>query len=530
MSESVDDLIQNARGFLASGQPGAARAVLDRALALDPDTIDAHLLLGGIAWSENRRRDTVRHALDAARIAAREGRSLLAATSALAQVGETLAAKQLLDHPFFVETTDATLLAQAAALRQMLEQHGASLALLERAHARGLDGFDYRFDHAIQLAFNGRLREAEDAFEYCIGMGVPSGRAYVNLARMRRQTPERNHLRSIDSMLRLAPSGSEDEAGLEFARYKELEDLGRFDEAWQALSRGNAIMAKDSVYEPARRERLLEGMRELCTPEFLRPVESAQEGPMPIFVIGMTRSGTTVLERILDNHSQIRSAGEIKDFGSQLAYGADETTQRVLDGRLLTRLPGVDYAEVGARYLERTQWRAEGRSWFVDKFPPNWQVAGLIQRALPKARILHLVREPMDVCFSNYRAIFGKSYMWSYDLDHLAHYHRQYRRTMAHWHQAMPGQILDVHYADLARDPEAVARRVFAFCGLDFEEGCVDLSRNTTAVATWSMAQVRGAIHARAFEEWRPYQKHLAGLISALADDVPADGLATAQA
>jgi len=138
MSESVDDLIQNARGFLASGQPGAARAVLDRALALDPDTIDAHLLLGGIAWSENRRRDTVRHALDAARIAAREGRSLLAATSALVQVGETLAAKQLLDHPFFVETTDTTLLAQAAALRQMLEQHGASLALLERAHARGL--------------------------------------------------------------------------------------------------------------------------------------------------------------------------------------------------------------------------------------------------------------------------------------------------------------------------------------------------------------------------------------------------------
>ncbi|HEY2345879.1 MAG TPA: sulfotransferase [Xanthomonadaceae bacterium] len=516
MNESVDGLIQSARGFLASEQPAAARAVLDRLLAIEPDHVDAHLLLGGIAWRENRRRDTVRHALDAARIASREGRSLLAVASALVHVGETMAAKQSLDHPFFAETGDHAVLVQAAALRQMLDQHPAALALLERAHALGLDGFEYRFDHAIQLAFNGRLREAEDEFEQCIGLGVPSGRAYVNLARMRRQTPERNHLRSIEGMLRLAAPGSEDEAGLEFARYKELEDLGRFDEAWRALSRGNAIMARDSVYVPERRERLLEGLRELCTPEFLRPVESAQAGPMPIFVIGMTRSGTTVLERILDNHSQIRSAGEIKDFGAQLAYGANEATQRVLDGRMLARLPGVDYAEVGARYLAQTQWRAEGRSYFVDKFPPNWQVAGLIRRALPGARILHLVREPMDVCFSNYRAVFGRSYMWSYDLDHLAHYHRQYRRTMAHWHAVMPGQILDVHYADLAREPEVVARKVFEFCGLDHEQGCADLSRNTTAVASWSMAQVRGGIHARAFEEWRPYEAQLAGLRAAL--------------
>lgn len=515
MNESVGGLIQSARGFLASEQPAAARAVLDRLLALEPGNVDAHLLLGGIAWRENRRRDTVRHALDAARIVPDEGRPLLEVASALAQVGETVAAKELLDRPFFAQSSDGSLLAQAATLRQSLEQHAASLALLERAHASGLDGLDYRFDHAIQLAFNGRLREAEDEFEYCIGMGIPSGRAYVNLARMRRQTPERNHLRSIESMLRLVQRGSEDEAGLEFARYKELEDLGRFDEAWQALVRGNAIMGKDSIYVPARRESLLDGLRTLCTPDFVRPAGPAREGPQPIFVVGMTRSGTTVLERILDNHSQVLSAGEIKDFGAQLAYGTNEATQRILDGRTLAKLPAVDYAEVGDRYLERTQWRAQGRRYFVDKFPPNWQVAGLIRRALPGARILHLVREPMDVCFSNYRAIFGRSYMWSYDLEHLAHYHRQYRRTMAHWHAVMPGQILDVRYADLVRDPEAVAREVFYFCGLGHEAGCVDLSRNTTPVASWSMAQVRGGIEGRA-EEWRPYEAQLAGLRAAL--------------
>lgn len=517
MTESVERAWSRAREYLATEQYAAARVTLESLLADDPQNTEAHLLLGGIAWKENRRLDALRHAHDAARVVPDDGTTLLSVIAALIQIGECTMARDLLDRPFFAGTHDGEVLAQAASLHQMIEDHEGSLALYERARAAGCDDQEFHFNLSNQLSFNGRLREAEEELERCLGSGKPLGKAYVNLSRLRRQTPEHNHLEAIEQVSGQVQPGSEDQAALEFARYKELEDLGRHDEAWNALAKGNALMAARTAYDAPRKERLLEDLRKLCTANFVGAGRQfAQDGPAPIFIVGMTRSGTTVLDRILGNHSQVRSAGEIKDFGAQLAHVTRQCTQRVIDRRMLDRLADVSYAEVGARYLAQTQWRARGRRFYVDKFPPNWQVAGLIHRALPQARIVHLVRSPMDVCFSNFRAFFGQSYVWSYDVDRLAHYYLQYRRTMAHWHEVMPGQVLNVGYSDLVRDPEATARQVFDFCGLDYEEGCVDLTRNEAAVASWSMAQVRQSIHASAFDEWRPYATQLVGLRTAV--------------
>jgi len=162
--------------------------------------------------------------------------------------------------------------------------------------------------------------------------------------------------------------------------------------------------------------------------------------------------------------------------------------------------------------LAQTQWRAKGKKFFIDKLPRNWMLAGMIRRALPQARILNLVRDPMDVCFSNFRALLGDAFNYSYDLDALAQHYLQYRHVVAHWHHAMPGAILDVDYGELVKDPERVVREVFDFCGLEWESGCSDLARNKSTVATLSMAQVRDAVHTRSFEEWRPYEKHLDNL------------------
>ena len=143
-------------------------------------------------------------------------------------------------------------------------------------------------------------------------------------------------------------------------------------------------------------------------------------------------------------------------------------------------------------------------------------VAGLIHRALPQARILNLVRDPMDVCFSNFRALLGDTFPWSYDLQALAAHYKQYRRVLAHWHAAMPRKILDVPYSELTRDPEKMARKVLDYCGLEWEPGCVDITRNEAAVATLSMSQVREPIHTRFFEEWRHYEQQLLPLRQAV--------------
>jgi hypothetical protein len=306
--------------------------------------------------------------------------------------------------------------------------------------------------------------------------------------------------------------GSEDEACLEFAQYKELEDLGRFDQAWDALQRGNAIMHARRRPQPTTEQAMIDAVIARCTPQFLQPGPQRFDGPMPIFIVGMPRSGTTLLERVLGNHSQVTPAGELADFTQQWRWAADQHDRNGAgDSRA-----AVDFVELGQRYLEQTQWRAAGKPFYVDKLPQNYMLAGFIRRALPQARILHMTREPMDLCFSNYRALFGNEFGYTYDMSTVAEHHFQYRRLMNHWHAAMPGAIHDVSYEALVSDTETTARKLLAYCGLEFEPRCLDTASNKTPTATLSTNQVREPIHRRGLQEWRPYERQLEPLRQAL--------------
>jgi tetratricopeptide (TPR) repeat protein len=507
---SNDRLWSRAQRYLTEGQPVAARVALESLLQRDPTHAEAHLILGNIAWTEDRLRDAIHHASIAARNLPDDAMVISSVAQLLHQVGEIVAARACLEHPVLALTQDADALMRLAELRKMLGEHPESLALLDRALAVGRDDADFHFDRGLELTFNGRLQEAESEYENTLRINPVYGRASLAVARLRKQTLQSNHLDVIAARIQNVVPGTEDHASLEFARYKELEDMGRYDEAWLALAHGNALMFALKGYDAKHAWGLFEELIRRCTPQLLRPESVQFDGPQPIFILGMPRSGTTLLDRILSNHSQVTSAGELDDFGRQLRRVANHRI--TLDEQILRQLGELDYADIGKGYLAQTQWRANGARYFIDKLPRNWMVAGLIRRALPQARILNLVREPMDVCFSNFRALLGDAFGYSYNLDALAAHYLQYRRVLEHWHSAMPGQILDVAYGDLVRQPEEVARKVFAFCGLDWEPGCVDLTRNKAAVATLSMVQVREPIHTRSFEEWRPYEQHLTKL------------------
>jgi hypothetical protein len=255
---------------------------------------------------------------------------------------------------------------------------------------------------------------------------------------------------------------------------------------------------------------------DLCDEHFLGAGDGAavEDGPKPIFIVGMPRSGTTLLDRILGNHSEIASPGELPDFPNQLRwtadmYGADPGTG-IVEARLLDRLRGgFDYRLLGQRYLQQSRWRAGGKSFYIDKLPANFILAGIIHRALPGARILAMRRDPMDVCYSNWKAYFGDSYAYSYGIETLAAHYIQYRKVVSHWQSVMPDAVMDVDYAALVDDPEAVTANVLGFCGLPYEAGCVDITRNRQPVSTLSSPQVREKIHRRALGEWRRYEKQL---------------------
>ncbi|GAB3345890.1 tetratricopeptide repeat-containing sulfotransferase family protein [Lysobacter tyrosinilyticus] len=505
-----------AQQALAAGNMAVARQWLEATLAADPHHAQAHVMLAGVALSQQRLRDASAQLLEAARRPPADAAQLQRLVQALLRVGEVVAAKQCLASPVIARCSEGRVLAQIAHLHQQIGDHATALALMDRARDAGFDNPDFRYFRSIQLQFNGRLDEAREELETCLRMGPTFGRASLTLARLRKQTPDSNHLAFIRAQLTRVASGSEDHAAFEFAQYKELEDLGDFDGAWNALQRANAIMFRRQRYDAQARKRDTDMLIARFQGEFAKPADVAHPGPTPIFIVGLPRSGTTLLDRILGNHSQVTSAGELGDFAQQLQWAADHPARQLLDESLLQRLPDVDFAEIGRRYLAQTQWRAAGRAYYIDKLPPNHQLAGLIAKALPHAPILHMVRDPMDVCFSNYRALFGDSYPYSYDLGALANHYREYQRLSAHWHRTIPGRIVDVSYAELVRDTEKVARSVLAACGLAWEADLTDLSRNDAPVATLSSAQVRESVHARSIGEWRRYERQLAPLAEML--------------
>lgn len=494
---------------ILEGRLDEAWANLQALLAIEPRHAGAHMLLAGIVLSRGRVREAVEQLQRAAAVLSQDVGMIARVARSLSRLGETNSARACLQNPAITRSRDGAALTALGHICQGLGLNVEALALMDRARAVGFDNADFRYYRALQLQFNGRLQEAEAEVESCLPIATAPGRAALTLARIRKQTPEANHVDILRNRLKAVAKGSEDHAALEFALHKELDDLGELDEAWSALARGNAVMAARLPYDAAAETRMFEAIARRFDADFLEKPSEALPGPTPIFIVGMPRSGTTLLERILGNHSMVASAGELNDLPRQLRWVADRHGQALIDPPLLEAMATLDFGLLGRRYLEQSQWRAGGKPFYVDKLPPNFMLVGCIRRALPNAKVIHMVRDPMDVCFSNYRAMFGDAYAYSYGFGNLAHYHRLYQRLMQHWRDVAPGFVVDVPYADLVRDTEGTARRLLEACALPFEPATLDHTRNTATVATLSSAQVRQPIHARGLGEWRRYATQL---------------------
>jgi len=511
-------LWQTGQQAILQGRLDEGRACMRALLTRVPGHVPARMLLAGTALATGRMREATEELRRAAQAIPDDPAMVVQVAQSLSRLGETNAARACLAHPVVARTQNGPILTALGHTYQGLGLNAEALELMDRAQATGYDNADFRYFHALQLQFNGRLAEAEAEMEQCLRLGPTFGRASLSLSRIRKQTTESNHVDFLQSRLQSVPRGSEDHAAFEFALYKELEDLGRRDEAWSALARANAVMAARMPYDANAETRLFDGVIRRFDAEFLAGPSQLMPGPTPIFIVGMPRSGTTLLERVLGSHSMVASAGELTDLPRQLRWVADRHGQAMLDEPLLDDMTSFDFALLGRRYLEQSQWRAGGKAFYIDKLPPNFMLVGCIRRALPHARVVHMMRDPMDVCFSNYRAMFGDAYAYSYDLQSLAHHHGQYHRLMQHWRDAAPGFVIDVSYTDLVLDTERTCRELLAACGLPFEPECLDHTRNQSSVSTLSSAQVRQPIHSRGLNEWEKYGPQLQEFRSMLLD------------
>ena len=403
------------------------------------------------------------------------------------------------------------LLLQLAQVLSSLNLQTEAFAALEEAR-KG----DPRFPPMLSargqvLTYLGRLEDAVRDLQQCVALAPELAHPHWLLSRLRTWTAAQNHVPALQRELGRPGRKPDDVARLAYALHKELDDLGRTDEAWTALELACKTRRAAIRYDAGDSARLVERLMALPTPAVPTGTASGEDsqGAVPVFIVGMHRSGTSLLEQVLAGHDGVRDMGELYDFTAQMRLATDHYCRGVVDEIIVERSLSIDMRAVGQGYLDATAWRCGTRAVAVDKLPSNFLNLGFILQALPRARVLHMVRDPMETCFSNLRELFSDANPYSYDQIELAEYFAQYRLLMKHWSDRFPGRILDVHYDRLVGDSESTIREIASFCGLAFQEGMLRPGAGRRAVATASAVQVRGAIERRAIAKWRPYADRL---------------------
>ncbi len=515
----IASLWQQGETYARQGQWAAALKAYDGVLGHDPGHVMAMLRASRMALSLGRYRDAREYAVRALAARPQGDEVVLTLARALRMFNEPALLLECVEHSRWRERTSAQWLTEMAMLVSTSGENDLAMQLLDVAVQRDPQHPPTRYFRGVVRMFFGDMEAAEQELERCIAKVPTYAQAHWVLSRLRRQTDERNHVERMKSLIPRVPPGSESRVYLAYAMHNELHDLGRHEESWQALDHACRTKRQLSPHDRSDARRMYEGLMRLCDAGFVAAGATDDDGQapyVPVFVVGMHRSGSTLLEQLLGGHPMVTDGGETYSFTTQMRYFADYRSKGVVDAELVKRAAGVDYGGVGRRFFQATAHRAQGRAVLTEKLPSNFLNLGFIARALPQARILHMVRDPLDTCFSNLRTMFSDVNTFSYDQRELVEWYGQYRQLMAHWHRVMPGRVMDVHYDALVADPEAVMRQVLAFCGLPWDVSATTLDR-AGAVATASSPQMRGGIIKDRKAAWAPYADKLGPLIEGLA-------------
>jgi tetratricopeptide (TPR) repeat protein len=357
----------------------------------------------------------------------------------------------------------------------------------------------------------GDLNEAELNFDKTIELDPTDYEAWKLRSDLRTQTPERNHVAALEAVLEKGIDDKLGEANICYALAKELEDLGDPERSFTYLQRGATARRRQMQYHPDRDLETIATIQRVFSTDRLQMAADGHDSNEPIFILGMPRTGTTLVERILASHSEVQSAGELANFAVEMMrLIREKVAGRKLPRDALVELSAdIDFTQLGEAYIESTRSATGGKRYFIDKLPLNYLYVGLIHLALPNAKIVHVQRDPMDTCYAVYKNLFADAYPFSYDLGELARYYVAYHGLMRHWHDALPGVMHRVRYEDLVSNVEGEARGLLEYCGLDWQPACLDFHKLDTVSMTASAAQVRRPMYQSSVGRWRDYEHQL---------------------
>lgn len=395
--------------------------------------------------------------------------------------------------------------------------HERAEAAFRRAAALAPADAGIRFNLGTALTFLGDIAGAERELETCIALSPQHWRAHHSLSQLRRQTPGSNHVSRLRACAAEAKGRVTATTFLNMALAKELDDLGDHDAAFEHMVAGKGAPRALLGYSRERERDLFESLAEGFPEPWSSATTRGSDLIDPIFIVGMPRTGTTLVDRILSSHPAVQSAGELHDFPSawKRALGGPGFEMFNPAHIRAANSAAIDWATLGGTYAASTRAFTGSRPRFTDKLPHNFLYLGYIACALPRASLVCVRRNPLDTCLSNFRQLFAPEspyFDYSYDLLDIGHYYIQFDRLMAHWKASFPGRIHEVHYEALVRDQDTSSRALVAHCGLDWDDACLAFEKNAAPVTTASAAQVRAPIYTSALDRWKRYGHRLAPL------------------
>ncbi len=412
-------------------------------------------------------------------------------------------------------TTYATAVVGKGDHRKALELYQQLLAGVDRAP-------DLHLSIAHTYKTLGRSQEAIASYREAARQRPDFGDAYWSLANLKTYRFSDEEITRMREAERASGTALADRYHLCFALGKAYEDRCEYGESFAFYERGNALKKSESRYRPETTETNARLQRQVCTAEFFaqrRGVGCA--APDPIFIVGLPRSGSTLLEQILASHSQVEGTMELADIPRivQELQGRESITdapERLRYPRILAQLDAGEFTRLGEKYLHDTRAYRTGKAFFIDKMPNNFRHIGLIHLMLPNAKIIDARREPMACCFSNFKQLFASGQEFTYGIEDIARYYRSYVELMAHWDTVLPGRILRVQHEEVVDDLEGNVRRLLDFCGLPFESACLEFHKTERSIRTASSEQVRRPIFKEGLDQWKHFEPWLGALKSAL--------------
>ena len=411
---------------------------------------------------------------------------------------------------------------KASVLNRIGDQPGA-LEIYEKVLKNYPNQARAQMSYGHTLKTVGKLDEAIEAYKNCIRLSPEVGEAYWSLANLKTFRFSDEDIDNMRKQVTTEGGDADDQSHLAFALGKALEDRSAYDESFKFYRRGNAIRRlehrhnfKVNVLESIRQVRALPGAF------FEQRKGWGCQTPDPIFVVGLPRAGSTLLEQILASHSQVEGTSELQDIiGISRKLGArSRENQSGKYPEILAEMTADQFRELGESYLETTRIQRTDTPFFIDKMPNNFRHIGLIHLILPNSKIIDARRHPMGGCFSGFKQLFAHGQTFTYGLEDIGKYYRDYVKVMDHWDAALPGRVHRVQYEEMVTDTEAQIRALLDYCELDFEEQCLRFYETDRAIRTPSAEQVRKPIYKEGLEQWRNFEAHLDPLKEALGPEV----------